>query len=79
MDDTLKRVREIIAEGLGREPSEILLDSTFEMQGGDSVDLVEIVMALEEKFDIEIPEDEALRLFAGTIRQVAEGIAKKRA
>lgn len=53
------KVKSIIAEQLGVGENEIALESSFiEDLGADSLDIVELVMALEEVFDIEIPEEE---------------------
>ena len=53
-------VREVVAEQLNVGVDTIKLESTFvEDLGADSLDVVELVMALEEKFDIEIPDDKA--------------------
>ena len=53
-------VKEVVAEQLNVEVAEIKDDSKFvEDLGADSLDVVELVMALEEKFDIEIPDSDA--------------------
>ena len=58
--DNLEKIREIIAEQLDIDPAEITPEATFiEDLGADSLDAVEIVMALEEAFCIEIPDEEA--------------------
>ena len=58
-----ERVKKIIAEQLGVEEEEVTLEAHFvEDLGADSLDTVELVMALEEEFEIEIP-DEAHRNF----------------
>jgi len=55
-----ERIRKIIAEQLGAEEQEITMESTFiEDLGADSLDVVELVMAIEDEFDMEIDEDEA--------------------
>ena len=55
-----ERIRKIIAEQLGADETEITMDSTFvEDLGADSLDVVELVMAIEDEFDMEIDEDEA--------------------
>lgn len=57
------RVREIVAEQLGVEEDEITMESSFiDDLGADSLDVVELIMALEEEFDIEIPDEEAEKL-----------------
>ena len=55
-----ERIRKIIADQLGADEEEITMDSTFiEDLGADSLDVVELVMAIEDEFDMEIDEDEA--------------------
>jgi len=57
------KVKEIIVEQLGVDASEVTIEAKFiEDLGADSLDTVELVMALEEEFDIEIPDDEAEKL-----------------
>ena len=54
------KVKSIIAEQLGVSESEIKTESSFvEDLGADSLDIVELVMAMEEEFDVEIPDDQA--------------------
>lgn len=54
------RVKSIIAEQLGVGETDIHSDSSFiEDLGADSLDMVELVMAIEEAFDIEIPEEDS--------------------
>jgi len=53
-------VAEVVAEQLSIDKSEVKTESKFtEDLGADSLDVVELVMALEEKFDIEIPDEKA--------------------
>jgi acyl carrier protein len=53
-------VREVVVEQLNVSPDEVKEESKFvEDLGADSLDVVELVMALEEKFEIEIPDEEA--------------------
>ena len=55
-----ERVKKIVAEQLGSGEDEITNESSFiDDLGADSLDTVELVMALEEEFDIEIPDDDA--------------------
>ncbi|HVN37836.1 MAG TPA: acyl carrier protein [Myxococcota bacterium] len=57
------RVAEIIVEQLGVSREEISPDASFvEDLGADSLDIVELVMAMEEEFDVEIPDDDAARI-----------------
>ncbi|MDA7951572.1 MAG: acyl carrier protein [Pirellulaceae bacterium] len=58
-----ERVINIVAEQLGRDPDTIKPESTFENDlQADSLDVVEIVMNLEEEFDIDIPDDAAEKI-----------------
>ncbi|HHD81378.1 MAG TPA: acyl carrier protein [Campylobacterales bacterium] len=53
-------VKEVVVEQLNVSPDEVKEESKFvEDLGADSLDVVELVMALEEKFDIEIPDEDA--------------------
>jgi len=53
-------VKEVVVEQLNVSPDEVKEDSKFaDDLGADSLDVVELVMSLEEKFDIEIPDEEA--------------------
>ena len=59
-DDIFARVKIIVAEQLEVEPSEVTPEANFANDlGADSLDTVELVMALEEEFDIEIPDEAA--------------------
>ncbi len=56
-------VKEVVVEQLSVNADEVTEDSKFvEDLGADSLDVVELVMALEEKFDIEIPDDDAEKI-----------------
>jgi acyl carrier protein len=58
-----KRVEAIIVEQLGVTPEEVVPEASFiDDLGADSLDIVELVMAMEEEFDIEIPDEHAERL-----------------
>ncbi len=57
------RIRKIIAEQLGVEEEEVVPDAKFvDDLGADSLDTVELVMALEEEFDVEIPDEDAEKI-----------------
>ena len=58
-----KRVKEIIVEQLGVKPEEVTNEASFvDDLGADSLDTVELVMALEEEFDVEIPDEDAEKI-----------------
>ena len=59
----LDDVKEVVIEQLDCDPAEVKEHSKFiEDLGADSLDVVELVMALEEKFDIEIPDEDAEKI-----------------
>lgn len=63
MSDIESRVKAIVAEQLGVEEAEVTNTASFvDDLGADSLDTVELVMALEEEFDAEIPDDEAEKI-----------------
>lgn len=63
MDNIVERVRKIVAEQLGVNEADIKNESSFvDDLGADSLDTVELVMALEEEFDCEIPDEEAEKI-----------------
>ncbi|MDA9049741.1 acyl carrier protein [Pseudomonadales bacterium] len=58
-----ERVSKLVCEQLGVKEEEVTLDASFvEDLGADSLDTVELVMALEEEFETEIPDDEAEKI-----------------
>ena len=60
MDEIFKTMQDLVAEQFAIEPEEVSMESSFEEDlGADSVDLVELVMAMEEEFDVgEIDEED---------------------
>ena len=63
MSNIQDRVIKIVAEQLGVKEDEVKADASFvEDLGADSLDTVELVMALEEEFDTEIPDEEAEKI-----------------
>ncbi|MFZ5650918.1 MAG: acyl carrier protein [Bacillota bacterium] len=65
-----EKVKKIIAEQLGVDEADVTMESSFiEDLGADSLDIVELVMALEEEFDIVIPDEDAEK-----IRTVGEAV-----
>ena len=68
-----ERIRDIIVEQLGVEPDEVTEQSSFiDDLGADSLDIVELIMALEEEFNMEIPDEEAEKI--STVGDVIEYI-----
>ena len=60
MSDVAERVKKIVVEHLGVEPEKVVEGANFiEDLGADSLDTVELVMAFEEEFGVEIPDDAA--------------------
>ena len=58
-----EKVKKIIVEQLGVEEDDIAMEASFiDDLGADSLDIVELIMALEEEFDIEIPDNEAEKI-----------------
>lgn len=67
------RVKEIIADKLSLDADEIAMESSFvDDLGADSLDIVELIMALEDEFDMEIPDEEAEKI--STVSDVVEYI-----
>ncbi len=63
VEDILERLKNIVVEKLGVEESEITPEASFiDDLGADSLDIVELIMAIEEEFDIEIPDEDAEKL-----------------
>ena len=56
--EALQKFTDNAVEVLAVDPAQVTLETSFEDLGADSLDLVELVMALEETFDIEVAEDE---------------------
>ncbi len=57
------RVKEIVVEQLGVNPDQVTLEASFvEDLGADSLDIVELIMAFEEEFGVEVPDEEAEKL-----------------
>lgn len=73
MSSIEERVKKIVVEQLGVSEDQVTADASFvDDLGADSLDTVELVMALEEEFDAEIPDDEAEKIT--TVKQAVEFI-----
>ena len=70
-DEILQKMQELVGEQFAMEPAEVTMDTSFEEDlGADSVDLVELVMAMEEEFEVgEIEEDEL-----GSLKTVGDAV-----
>jgi len=71
-----ERVKEIIAEQLGLEKDDIQLEASFiDDLGADSLDIVEMIMTIEDEYDVEISDDDAEKL--GTVQAAINYIKEK--
>ena len=69
-----EEIKEVICEQLGIEKDEVKIETTFEDLGADSLDLFQIVIELEEKYDIQIEEAEDLK----TIKDAVDYVEKSK-
>ena len=60
--DYFKKIRDIVAEQLNVDPEYITMDTRFDELNADSLDVVEVIMTLEQEFDMQIPDEEAERI-----------------
>lgn len=71
--NTFDKVKVIVVEQLGVDEAEVTIDSTFiDDLGADSLDIVELIMAFEEEFNVEIPDDVAEKI--KTVKDTVEYI-----
>ena len=73
-DELIERVRQVIATSKRIPLERVTIDSAFEELGIDSMDAVEILFALENEFDINIPDEEVKSV--RSVRQMVEGVEK---
>jgi acyl carrier protein len=79
MSDMVEKVKDIIVEELGVEREKLTDSASFmEDLGADSLDTVELVMAFEKEFDIDIPDEEAekLRTVGDALKYLQEKLGK---
>lgn len=70
------KIKDIIVEQLGVDPEKVKPEASFiDDLGADSLDIVELVMAMEEEFDLEIPDEDAEKL--KTVQDVSSYLEKK--
>lgn len=70
------KIKDIIVEQLGVDPEKVKSEASFiDDLGADSLDIVELVMAMEEEFDLEIPDEDAEKL--KTVNDVQSYLTKK--
>ena len=75
MSDIVKKVQAVVADKLGKEESEVTVDKKFiDDLGADSLDLTELIMALEEEFDIDEIADEDAEKFI-TVQNVVDYVS----
>jgi acyl carrier protein len=73
MENVEQRIKKIVAEQLGVNEADVKSESSFvDDLGADSLDTVELVMALEEEFECEIPDDQAEKI--NTVQQAIDYI-----
>jgi len=71
MSETAERVKKIVVEHLGVEADKVTEEASFiDDLGADSLDIVELVMAMEEEFEVEIPDEQA-----ENIKSVGDAVA----
>ena len=71
--NTFDKIKAIVVEQLGVDEAEVTIDSTFiDDLGADSLDIVELIMAFEEEFNVEIPDDVAEKI--KTVKDTVEYI-----
>ena len=76
MSDVFERVKRIVVDRLGVDESEVTLDASFKDDlGADSLDVVELVMELEDEFDMEISDEDAEKI--STVGEVVEYIKSR--
>jgi acyl carrier protein len=74
---TFDKVKEIVVEQLGVDEADVAIESTFiDDLGADSLDIVELIMAFEEEFNIEIPDEAAEKI--KTVKDAVDYIDKEK-
>ena len=74
-EEIFEKVKTVIVEQLGIDEASVRMDSSFlDALGADSLDIVEFIMALEEEFGIEIPDEDVEKIV--TVKDVVEYISE---
>ena len=75
-EELSSKIKSVVVDKLGVKPEQVTDDANFiDDLGADSLDLVELVMALEDEFDMEIPDEDAEKL--KTVKTVLEYVQSK--
>jgi acyl carrier protein len=75
-EEVVRRVKDLIAESLGVNPTEVVSTASFiDDLGADSLDIVELVMAIEKEFNVEIPDEDAEKIT--TVQDAVDYIQNK--
>ncbi len=75
-EEVVRRVKDLIAESLGVNPTEVVSSASFiDDLGADSLDIVELVMAIEKEFNVEIPDEDAEKIT--TVQDAVDYIQNK--
>src|SRR5580704_5632229 len=73
-EELTRRILRIIAETQRKDPAQVTIDSSFEELGIDSMDGVNIVFALENEFDINVPDEEVKSI--RNVRDMVDGVLR---
>jgi acyl carrier protein len=73
-DERTQRILRIIAETQRKDPAQVTIDSSFEELGIDSMDGINIIFALENEFNINVPDEEVKNI--RSVRDVVEGVIR---
>lgn len=73
-DELTSRILRIIAETQRKDPAQVTIDSSFEELGIDSMDGINIIFALENEFNINVPDEEVKNI--RSVRDVVEGVIR---
>ena len=78
VDEIFQTMRDLVSEQFAMEPAEVTMDTSFEEDlGADSVDLVELVMAIEEELGVKIPDEELSNM--RTVKDIMDCVEKYQA